>query len=168
MTIKSGRKLLFLLIALISFANFTFADMAFGPEIFVITGVALIAILGIILGINFLINKGIIALLIFVFKGHMSTDKHPDNKKVIYITIAGLFTDIIVLGAIQIFSIFTKFSGYPLIILQGFFIAIFIAAIAYFFLFKKLLTKNESIFASILFGIISNPFWFLLYRMIVS
>jgi len=143
---------------------FAHADLITGPEVFVITGIFLVVSLLILLGVNFLLNRGISYVILLFFKGHMKTDKHPSNKTILFMTIAGLLIDIIVIGVGTLFLANSgSLTDFPLILAEGLGVFILVSIAANYLVFKDILVGKDKLIASILFGILSNPFWILLF-----
>ena len=109
---------------------------------------------------NFVINFGIVKLILRVFKQPKS---FPGWLRLVIVTVLGFICDAAALGVASVF-----FYGYGLltVLSVGVMVFILVGLISYFVLFNNL-ERKKRLYCAALFGLISNPFWILIIFLIM-
>jgi hypothetical protein len=100
---------------------------------------------------NFAVNIAVMKGMAYVFRGFRRKAKLNEIARIGAITLIGFIADFFAFAV----------SGNAAFV--GIFVFIVASLASYFLFFGKTLERNQAIISSIVFGIISNPAWIILY-----
>lgn len=131
-----------------------YADLI-GPSPVFLAG-SLIAGIILLVGVNFLINSGIVHIAAHIFRGHVKV-QDISKRSVFFLTLLGLGAD-----ALVMFLLPVPLSQTVRALTSGALIFLIAGLLSYFLVFRKIMGDKEAWGSAALFGFISNPVWLML------